>query len=614
VAISAGVQRMVRSDLGASGVAFTLDTESGFDQVVLISASYGLGETVVQGAVNPDEFCVYKPALAAGRPAILHRRLGEKRVKRVYADESDPAAATRVVEMPEADRRRFALGDADIEELARLAVCIERHYGRAMDIEWAKDGQDGRLYIVQARPETVRSRADRQVVERYRLRSHGAPIATGHSVGHKIGAGMAHVLRHVQDGARLKEGDVLVADMTDPDWGPVMRRAAAIVTNRGGRACHAAIVARELGIPAVVGCGNATERIRDGAEVTVSCAEGATGHVYAGRAEFEVSTLRVNEMPQPPVRIMMNLGNPDQAFQLSMLPSAGVGLARIEFIINRMIGIHPKAALRFAELPPDLQKEIRERMAGYDNPFEYYVGRLAEGIAMLAAAFAPRPVIVRTSDFKSNEYANLLGGKLFEPAEENPMLGLRGAARYIADTFREGFELECRALKRVRDDMGLTNVEIMIPFLRTVEEAQAVTELLATNGLRRGENGLRLIMMCEVPSNALLANKFLDFFDGFSIGSNDLTQLTLGVDRDSAELAGVFDERDPAVRALMRRAIRACRKRGLYVGICGQGPSDYPDFARWLVKQGIDSISLNPDVLVETWLYLAGQGARPPVG
>ena len=608
VALSAGVQRMVRSDIGASGVMFTLDTESGFRDVVLITSSYGLGETVVQGAVNPDEFYVHKPTLAKGRLAILRRNLGAKAIKMVYAGNGSHGSSVQTIDVPDAERRRFSLTDDEALALARQAVIIERHYGRPMDIEWGKDGADGQLYILQARPETVKSRSDgTQSLQRYHLKQRGTALITGRSIGQRISAGPARVILDPKDMARVQPGDVLVTDMTDPDWEPIMKRAAAIVTNRGGRTCHAAIIARELGIPAVVGCGEATRVLRDGQAVTVSCAEGDTGYIYDGLLDYEVRELNMEAMPALPFKIMMNVGNPDRAFDFQWLPNAGVGLARLEFIINRMIGIHPKALLHYAELPRDVQQRVAQRSAGYADPVSFYVDKLAEGIATLAAAFWPKPVIVRLSDFKSNEYANLLGGDRYEPKEENPMLGLRGASRYVSEAFRDCFELECRALRKVRDDMDLTNVEIMVPFVRTVEEARQVVELLAQNGLRRGVNGLRLIMMCEIPSNALLAEDFLRHFDGFSIGSNDLTQLTLGLDRDSGLVAGQFDERDPAVKALLHQAIQSCRKAGKYVGICGQGPSDHPDLARWLMEQGIDSVSLNPDSVVETWLYLAGK-------
>ncbi|HEY2273893.1 MAG TPA: phosphoenolpyruvate synthase [Steroidobacteraceae bacterium] len=605
VALSAGVQHMVRSDLGASGVMFTLDTDSGFTEVVFITAAWGLGETVVQGAVNPDEFYVYKPALRAGKYAIVRRNLGGKAVKMVYAP-AGSAERVATVEVPEADRRRFCLSDADLETLARQALLIEEHYGRPMDIEWGKDGATGEIFILQARPETVQSRAGRTIL-RYTLKSRSRVLASGRSIGQRIGAGPARIIRDVSEIARVQSGDVLVADITDPDWEPVMKRAAAIITNRGGRTCHAAIIARELGIPAVVGCGDATQRIADGQPVTVSCAEGDTGHVYEGLLDFERKQIELDALPKIPVKIMMNVGNPDRAFDFAAIPNHGVGLARLEFIINRMIGVHPRALLEFERLDGELQQQIRVQMAGYSDPVGFYVEKLAEGIAQIAAAFAPEQVIVRLSDFKSNEYANLIGGERYEPHEENPMLGFRGASRYTDESFRPCFELECRALKRVREAMGLTNVAVMVPFVRTVAEARQVTELLAANGLQRGVGGLQVIMMCELPSNALLAEEYLEHFDGMSIGSNDMTQLTLGLDRDSAIVARLFDERDAAVKRLLAMAIAACRKHGKYVGICGQGPSDYPDLARWLVDQGIGSMSLNPDTVVETWLFLAQQ-------
>ncbi|MEZ5447005.1 MAG: phosphoenolpyruvate synthase [Gammaproteobacteria bacterium] len=602
VALSAGVQRMIRSDLAASGVMFTLDTESGFRDAVFITANYGLGETVVQGAVNPDEFYVYKPALAAGRPSILRRNLGTKLLRMVYG--SGEGARVHTESVPEDLQRRFCIDDADVTELAKYAVAVERHYERPMDIEWAKDGIDGKLYLVQARPETVQSRRAR-TLERFDLKGTGEVLTTGRSIGSRIGAGPARVVHSIADMDRVQPGDVLVADMTDPDWEPIMKRAAAIVTNRGGRTCHAAIIARELGVPAVVGCGNATEVIRDGETLTVSCAEGDTGNVYRGSVPFEVTRLDLDRMPDLPVKIMMNVGNPERAFHFAALPSAGVGLARLEFIISNAIGVHPQALLEFDKLPADLQARIRAKMAGYPGPTEFYVARLTEGIASIAAAFAPLPVIVRLSDFKSNEYANLIGGDRYEPNEENPMLGFRGAARYVAPSFRPCFEMECQALRRVREEMGLDNVWVMVPMVRTLGQAEAVVELLAANGLKRGEQGLKLIMMCEVPSNAVLADEFLRHFDGFSIGSNDLTQLTLGLDRDSNLVADTFDERDPAVKALVARAIKCCLEAGKYIGICGQGPSDHPDFARWLMEQGITSLSLNPDAVIATWLDLA---------
>ncbi len=609
VALSVGVQYMVRSDLGASGVVFTLDTDSGFRDAVFVTSAYGLGETIVQGAVNPDEFYVYKPALRAGKRAILRRNLGAKAIKMIYAE---PGAATRVctVEVAAEERARFSISDTEVEALARQALVIEAHYGCPMDIEWARDGNDQQLYILQARPETVQSRAGR-TLQRYTLQQRSKILVEGRSIGGRIGSGRVRVVRDARSMALVQPGDVLVADMTDPDWEPVMKRSAAIITNRGGRTCHAAIIARELGVPAVVGCGNATEALRDGQEVTVSCAEGDTGFVYEGLLKFEHQQVELDAMPPAPVRIMMNVGNPDRAFAFANLPHRGVGLARLEFIINRMIGVHPRALLEFERLEAPLKATIRQQMAGHSDPVEFYVERLSEGIAQIAAAFAPEPVIVRLSDFKSNEYANLIGGKLYEPHEENPMLGFRGAGRYVDATFRPCFELECRALLRVREDMGLRNVQVMVPFVRTVDEARAVTELLAANGLRRGQDDLKLIMMCELPTNALLAEDYLQFFDGMSIGSNDLTQLTLGLDRDSGLVAKHFDERDAAVKALIAMAIAACRKQGKYIGICGQGPSDHPDFARWLVDQGIDSISLNPDSVVATWLFLAGARVAP---
>ncbi|MEI8298433.1 MAG: phosphoenolpyruvate synthase [Pseudomonadota bacterium] len=608
VALSVGIQHMVRSDLGASGVMFTLDTDSGFRDVVFITGSYGLGETVVQGAVNPDEFYVYKQALAAGRPAIVRRNLGSKAIKMVYAADSEAGRGRRVetVDVAAAERARFSVTDADIEELARQAVLIEKHYGCPMDIEWGKDGVDGSIYVLQARPETVQSRTGRSI-QRFTLKGRSEVITSGRAIGSRIGAGPARLIKDVREMSRVQTGDVLVADMTDPDWEPVMKRASAIVTNRGGRTCHAAIIARELGIPAVVGCGDATTTIKEGREVTVSCAEGDTGFVYAGQLDFEKRQIELDALPPAPVRIMMNVGNPDRAFDFAGIPNGGVGLARLEFIINRMIGVHPRALLEFDRLDTALQETIRRQMAGYADPVSFYVDKLTEGISQIACAFAPEPVIVRLSDFKSNEYANLIGGKLYEPHEENPMLGFRGAARYVDETFRPCFELECRALKRVRDEMGLTNVQIMVPFVRTVREAEQVTGLLADNGLRRGENGLKIIMMCELPTNALLAADYLQYFDGMSIGSNDMTQLVLGLDRDSGIVAKHFDERDPAVKKMLAMAIHACRDAGKYIGICGQGPSDHPELARWLVDQGISSISLNPDTVLETWLFLADQ-------
>ncbi len=604
VALSAGVQRMVRSDVGAAGVMFTVDTESGFDQAVFLTSSYGLGEAVVQGAVNPDEFYVSKPALRAGRPAVLKRSVGEKAVAMRYTDSRAAGASTAFVDVPLADRARFSLTDAELEELARQALVIEEHYGRAMDIEWGKDGVDGRLYILQARPETVVSRASANVIRRFRLHESGTVLAAGRAIGQRIGSGSVRVLSDLAQMDSFRAGDVLVADMTDPDWEPIMKRAAAIVTNRGGRTCHAAIIARELGIPAVVGAGDATRILSDGQDVTVSCAEGDTGFVYEGLLEFAEKETHLDRMPELPVKIMMNVGTPDQVFSFSRLPHRGVGLARLEFIINRQIGIHPRALLE-GDLPAELQAQIDERVAAYPSPRDFFVQRVAEGISMIAAAFAPEPVIVRMSDFKSNEYANLIGGERYEPHEENPMLGYRGASRYISPDFRACFDMECEALRYVRDEMGFTNVQVMIPFVRTVGEGHAVVEMLAENGLRRGVNDLKIIMMCELPTNALLADQYLEFFDGFSIVSNDMTQLTLGLDSDSGLVANTFDERDPAVLQLMSMAIQACRAQGKYVGICGQGPSDHPDLAEWLLAQGVESISLNPDTVVETWMRLA---------
>ncbi len=610
VALSAGVQRMVRSETGTAGVLFTLDTESGFRDVVFITGAYGLGETVVQGAVNPDEFYVHKKTLEEGRPAILRRNLGSKAIKMIYGDEAKAGKSVKTVDVDRADRARFCLSDAEVTELAKQALIIEKHYGRPMDIEWAKDGDDGKLYIVQARPETVKSRTTANVMERYLLKETGKVLVEGRAIGQKIGAGKVRVINDIAEMDKVQPGDVLVSDMTDPDWEPVMKRASAIVTNRGGRTCHAAIIARELGIPAVVGCGNATQVLVDGQGVTVSCAEGDTGFIFEGELGFDIRTNSVDAMPDLPFKIMMNVGNPDRAFDFAQLPNAGVGLARLEFIINRMIGVHPKALLNYEGLPADIKDSVDKRIAGYDDPVGFYVEKLVEGISTLAAAFWPKKVIVRLSDFKSNEYANLIGGKLYEPEEENPMLGFRGASRYISEAFRDCFELECRALKKVRNEMGLTNVEIMVPFVRTLGEASQVIDLLAANGLSRGKDGLRIIMMCELPSNAILADEFLEFFDGFSIGSNDLTQLTLGLDRDSGIIAHLFDERNPAVKKLLSNAIQACNKAGKYIGICGQGPSDHPDLAKWLMEQGIESVSLNPDSVLETWFFLAeGQQA-----
>ncbi|CAI8749818.1 phosphoenolpyruvate synthetase [Pseudomonas sp. IT-P44] len=605
VALSAGVQRMVRSETGTAGVMFTLDTESGFRDVVFITGAYGLGETVVQGAVNPDEFYVHKGTLAAGRPAILRRNLGSKAIKMIYGEVATAGKSVKTIDVDKADRARFCLSDAEVSELAKQAMIIEKHYQCPMDIEWAKDGDDGKLYIVQARPETVKSRTQANVMERYLLKETGTVLVEGRAIGQRIGAGKVRIIKDVSEMDKVQPGDVLVSDMTDPDWEPVMKRASAIVTNRGGRTCHAAIIARELGIPAVVGCGNATQLLKDGQGVTVSCAEGDTGYIFEGELGFDIKKNSVDAMPDLPFKIMMNVGNPDRAFDFAQLPNAGVGLARLEFIINRMIGVHPKALLNYDGLPQEIKDSVDKRIAGYNDPVGFYVEKLVEGISTLAAAFYPKKVIVRLSDFKSNEYANLIGGKLYEPEEENPMLGFRGASRYISESFRDCFELECRALKRVRNEMGLTNVEIMVPFVRTLGEASQVVDLLAENGLARGDNGLRVIMMCELPSNAILAEEFLEFFDGFSIGSNDLTQLTLGLDRDSGIIAHLFDERNPAVKKLLANAIAACNKAGKYIGICGQGPSDHPDLAKWLMEQGIESVSLNPDSVLETWFFLA---------
>jgi pyruvate, water dikinase len=605
VALSAGVQHMVRSDLGASGVMFTLDTDSGFRDVVFITASYGLGETVVQGSVNPDEFYVYKNSLRAGKYPILRRNLGGKAIKMVYAP-AGSAERVQTVDVPQAERMRFCINDEDILTLSRQALTIEKHYKTPMDIEWGKDGSTGEIYILQARPETVQSRVGR-TIQRFSLKSRSKVLSEGRSIGQRIGSGPSRVIKDVSEMARVQAGDVLVADMTDPDWEPVMKRASAIVTNRGGRTCHAAIIARELGIPAVVGCGDATQRIREGQEVTVSCAEGDTGYVYEGLLEFERKQIELDSLPKIDVKIMMNVGNPDRAFDFAGIPHHGVGLARLEFIINRMIGVHPRALLEFDRLDGELQDQIRTQMAGYSDPVGFYIDKLAEGISQIAAAFAPEPVIVRLSDFKSNEYANLIGGSRYEPEEENPMLGFRGAARYVDETFRPCFELECRALKKVRETMGLTNVQVMVPFVRTIKEAKQVTELLTLNGLKSGVDGLKIIMMCELPTNALLADEYLNHFDGMSIGSNDMTQLTLGLDRDSSIVAKAFDERDEAVKILLAMAISACKRRKKYVGICGQGPSDHPELARWLLEQGIESMSLNPDTVVETWMFLAQQ-------
>ncbi len=611
VALSAAVQRMVRSETGAAGVMFTLDTESGFDQVVFITSSYGLGEMVVQGAVNPDEFYISKRLLENGKPAVIRRNLGSKHKKMIYGDEGSTAKSVKTVDVEKQDRMQFSLSTEELTSLAKQAMTIEKHYGQAMDIEWAKDGDTNEIFIVQARPETVKSRQDSNVMERYIIDTTDAKIlCEGRSIGQRIGSGKVRIVTNLNEMDKVEDGDVLVSDMTDPDWEPVMKRASAIITNRGGRTCHAAIIARELGVPAIVGCGNATELLVDGQDVTASCAEGDTGFIYESQIDFEVQTNSVESMPELAFKVMMNVGNPDRAFSFTQMPNEGIGLARLEFIINRMIGVHPKALLNMNSLPREISQAIHERIAGYASPVDFYVDKLVEGISTLAVAFMDQPVIVRMSDFKSNEYANLLGGKLYEPSEENPMLGFRGASRYVSDNFRDCFELECKALKRVRDEMGLTNVEIMIPFVRTTGEAKEVIELLGKNGLKRGENGLRVIMMCELPTNALLAEEFLEYFDGFSIGSNDLTQLTLGLDRDSGIVSHLFDERDPAVKKLLTMAIDACRKQNKYVGICGQGPSDHPDLAFWLMEQGISSVSLNPDSVLDTWFFLAGEEAK----
>ena len=611
VALSAGVQRMVRSDLGAAGVMFTIDTESGFEDVVFITSSYGLGETVVQGAVNPDEFYVHKPMLRAGKQAVIRRNLGSKLIQMVFASAEEKAATGKLVktiDVAAEQRNRYSLSDAEVQQLAHYALVIEQHYGRPMDIEWGRDGQDGQLYILQARPETVKSQAKGQAELRYKLKGHGQVLAEGRAIGQKIGTGPVRLVHDIREMDKVQAGDVLVTDMTDPNWEPVMKRASAIVTNRGGRTCHAAIIARELGIPAVVGCGNATDLLKDGTLVTVSCAEGDTGKIYDGLLETEVTEVQRGEMPKISTKIMMNVGNPQLAFDFAQLPNEGVGLARLEFIINNNIGVHPKAILDYPAVDADLKKAVESVARGHASPRAFYVDKVAEGVATIAAAFWPKPVIVRLSDFKSNEYRKLIGGSRYEPEEENPMLGFRGAARYISADFGEAFAMECEALKRVRNDMGLTNVQVMVPFVRTLGQAERVTQLLGEHGLKRGENELKLIMMCEVPSNAILAERFLEYFDGFSIGSNDLTQLTLGLDRDSGLelLAHDFDERDPAVRALLSRAIAACKAQGKYVGICGQGPSDHPDFADWLAQEGIVSMSLNPDSVIDTWQQLAG--------
>ena len=609
VALSAGIQRMVRSDLAASGVMFSIDTESGFEDAVFITSSWGLGECVVQGSVNPDEFYVHKPLLADDKPAILRKTRGSKRIKMIF-DSAGGAEAVKTVDVEKDDQQTFSLSDDDVLALARMAVTIEKHYGRPMDIEWGKDGNDGRLYILQARPETVESRSNRNVIRRYKLNGDkGKVLATGRSIGQRIGSGAVRVVPSLDQIASVQDGDILVTDMTDPDWEPVMKRAAAIVTNRGGRTCHAAIIARELGVPAVVGCGDATELLNDGVEVTVSCAEGDTGFVYDTKLEFEVTETELSSLPELPFKLTMNVGNPEKAFGFSQLPNAGIGLARLEFIISKTIGIHPKALLDYDSMPEDIKSSIDESIAGYKSPKDFYIDKIVEGVATLGAAFHPHPVIVRLSDFKSNEYANMVGGQLFEPDEENPMIGFRGASRYVSSSFQECFEMECLALKRVRDRMSLTNVELMVPFIRTLEEADQVLDLMKQHGLERGKNGLRIVMMCEVPSNAILAEEFLEKFDGFSIGSNDLTQLTLGLDRDSGLIAHLFDERDPAVKKLLANAIAAANKQGKYVGICGQGPSDHPDLAKWLMDQGISSLSLNPDTIIETWMFLAKPAA-----
>ena len=607
VALSAGVQRMVRSDSGAAGVMFSIDTESGFEDVVFITSSYGLGETVVQGAVNPDEFYVHKPTLRAGKPAVLRKTMGSKLIKMTFTDSAQAGKSVQTVDVPVADRKKFSISNEEITELAKYALIIEEHYNRPMDIEWGRDGVDGKLYILQARPETVKYQENQSnSLRRYSITGERKVLVEGRAIGQKVGQGKVRLVKGADEMHLVEAGDVLVTDMTDPDWEPVMKRAAAIVTNRGGRTCHAAIIARELGIPAVVGCGNASEVLQEGQAVTVSCAEGDTGLIYNGLLNVAVEEIALDNMPEAPVKIMMNIGNPELAFSFANIPSAGIGLARMEFIINRQIGIHPQALLEFDKLDEDLQDEIRDRIAGYASPTDFYVDKIAEGVATLAASVYPKKAIVRMSDFKSNEYAGLIGGDIYEPHEENPMLGFRGAARYVSENFKECFAMECRALKRVRDEMGLTNVEIMIPFVRTLTEAEQVVTILKENGLERGKNGLRLIMMCELPSNAVLAEQFLKYFDGFSIGSNDMTQLTLGVDRDSGgAIAATFDERNPAVKVMLNLAISACRKQNKYVGICGQGPSDHPDFAKWLVEEGIESVSLNPDTVVETWLYLA---------
>ncbi|WP_455375277.1 phosphoenolpyruvate synthase [Kaarinaea lacus] len=607
IALSAGIQKMIRSDLASSGVMFSLDTESGFEKVVFITSSYGLGEMVVQGAVNPDEFYVYKPALTNNKQAIIQRRLGTKTSKMIFGTGTDTRSATQIIDVEPDQQSIFSLNDTEVQTLAHYTTVIESHYKKPMDIEWAKDGNDGQLYIVQARPETVQSKSSKAIVSQFSLKQRGTALVEGRSVGKKISHGPVKIIASITEIDKVHEGDVLVTDMTDPDWEPIMKKAAAIVTNRGGRTCHAAIIAREMGIPAIVGTTNATKALTNESLVTVSCAEGDTGFVYDGKLDYEETQLDIEKMPELPVKIMMNVGNPERAFDFQFLPNFGVGLARTEFIINNTIGIHPKALINYDTLPNNLQTQIKQRISGYGSPTEFYINKLAEGIATLGAAFDPKPVIVRMSDFKSNEYAHLMGGDLYEPKEENPMIGFRGASRYVAESFRDCFALECEAIKKVRNDMGLTNVEIMIPFVRTVDEAKSVIELLKDNGLKRGENGLRVIMMCEIPSNAILAEQFLEHFDGFSIGSNDLTQLTLGLDRDSDLIAEMFDERNDAVKTLLKQAIQSCKAAGKYIGICGQGPSDHPDLAQWLIEQKIDSVSLNPDTVVSTWLYLSKQ-------
>ena len=606
VALSAGLQRMVRSDVGISGVMFTLDTESGFDDAVFITANYGLGETVVQGSVNPDEYYVYKKSLAVGKPAVISRSIGSKAIKMIYNNDPQSDDLVRIIDVPKEESTVFCLTDEQLEELARQAVIIEKHYGRPMDIEWALDGEDNGIYIVQARPETVQSRMGKNVIERYQLNETSSVITTGAAIGQKIGAGKARVIESLDDMDNLKKGDVLVTEMTDPDWEPVMKRASAIVTNRGGRTCHAAIIARELGVPAVVGCGDATKKIQYGQAVTVACSEGETGHIYKGLLDFQINRTELDNMPPAPLKIMMNVGNPGKAMSFAAIPNAGVGLARLEFIINNKIGIHPRALLEYSDQDDELKAIIDERIRPYGDPVDFYVNKIVEGISTLGAAFAPNPVIVRLSDFKSNEYANLIGGDRYEPKEENPMIGYRGTARYLSEDFEACFELECRALRYVRETMGIDNIWVMVPFVRTLGEAEGVVELLEKNGLKRGEQGLKLIMMCEVPSNAILADQFLEYFDGFSIGSNDMTQLTLALDRDSGLVSDLFDERNEAVKFMLSRAIKACKQAGKYIGICGQGPSDHSDLAKWLLDEGIESMSLNPDTVIDTWLYLAG--------